>query len=291
MSSDLTEILSAAMPTLSKGQKRIAAYILEHPEEAAYLTASKLGSTVGVSESTVVRFAIELGFGGYPEMHRVLQESLQKRLTSVQRVRVANDRIPDDNILDSVLMRDAEQVRSTLETLDREAFSRSVEAILAAKNIYIIGLRSSAALAEFLDYYLELIFSNVHLVRNTGGSELFEQLMKIEDGDVIIAMSFPRYSSRVVNAVDFAKSKGARVVAVTDSETSPIADKAYATLTSKSNMVSFADSLVAPLSVINALIAAIGKKKQAEISETLESLEKVWDEYNVYNKHGDINEK
>lgn len=291
MSSDLTEILSAAMPTLSKGQKRIAAYILEHPEEAAYLTASKLGSTVGVSESTVVRFAIELGFGGYPEMHRVLQESLQKRLTSVQRVRVANDRIPDDNILDSVLMRDAEQVRSTLETLDREAFSRSVEAILAAKNIYIIGLRSSAALAEFLDYYLELIFSNVHLVRNTGGSELFEQLMKIEDGDVIIAISFPRYSSRVVNAVDFAKSKGARVVAVTDSETSPIADKAYATLTSKSNMVSFADSLVAPLSVINALIAAIGKKKQAEISETLESLEKVWDEYNVYNKHGDINEK
>ena len=290
MSSDLTEILSRAMPTLSKGQKRIANYIIEHPEEAAYLTASKLGATVGVSESTVVRFAIELGFGGYPEMHRVLQESLQKRLTSVQRVRVANDRIPDESILDSVLMRDAEQVRATLDSIDREAFSRAVEDILSAKKIYIIGLRSSAALAEFFNYYLELIFHNVHLVRNTGGSELFEQLMKMEDGDVIVAISFPRYSSRVVNAVDFAKSKGARVVAITDSEASPIASGAHATLTSKSNMVSFADSLVAPLSVINALIAAIGKKKQAEISETLESLEKVWDEYNVYNKHGDRNE-
>lgn len=285
MSSDLTEIISKSLGGMSKGQKKIASYILEQPEQAAYMTASKLGATVGVSESTVVRFAIELGFAGYPELHRAMQESLQKRLTSVQRVRVANDRIPDESLLESVLERDAEQICSTLETIDRDAFALAVEAILSARKIYVIGLRSSFALAEFLDYYLSLVFPNVHLVRNAGGGEIFEQLMKVEEGDVVVAISFPRYSARIVNAVDFATSSGAKVIAITDGPSSPIANKAFATLSAKSTMVSFADSLVSALSVINALIAAIGKKKENEISATLARFESAWDEYHVYNNH------
>ena len=285
MSSDLTGIISKSLGGMSKGQKKIASFILEQPEQAAYMTASKLGATVGVSESTVVRFAIELGFAGYPELHRAMQESLQKRLTSVQRVRVANDRIPDESLLESVLERDAEQIRSTLETIDKEAFASAVETILSARKIYIIGLRSSFALAEFLDYYLSLVFPNVHLVRNAGGGEIFEQLMKAGEGDVVVAISFPRYSARIVNAVDFATNSGAKVIAITDGPSSPIAGKAFATLSSKSTMVSFADSLVSALSIINALIAAIGKKKEDEISDTLARFERVWDEYQVYNNH------
>lgn len=287
MSSDLTKIITEAMPGMSKGQKRIAAFITEAPEEAAYMTASRLGEVAGVSESTVVRFAVQLGFGGYPGLYRAMQESLQKRLTSVQRVRVANDRLPDDKLLDAVLNRDAEQIRTTLETIDRDAFDSAVEAILSAGKIYILGMRSSFSLAQFMEYYFSLIFSNVQLVRNAGGSEIFEQMMSIGQGDTVIAVSFPRYSSRIVNAVDFACRSGAKVIAITDSLSSPIAQKAYAALCAKSNMASFADSLVAPLSIINALIAAIGKKKQAEISATLARLETVWDEYHVYDKHGD----
>lgn len=286
MSSDLTEIIDLALPGLSKGQKRIVEYIKEHPEEAAYMTAAKLGQVSGVSESTVVRFAIELGFSGYPELHRAMQESLQKRLTSVQRVRVSNDRLPDEGLLDAVLERDMAQIRSTMETIDHAAFDAAVEAILSAGKIYIIGMRSSFSLAEFLEYYLNLIFPNVQLVRNAGGSEIFEQMMNIGEGDTVVAISFPRYSSRIVNAVDFAANSGAKVIAITDGMSSPIAKPAYAALCAKSNMASFADSLVAPLSIINALIAAISKKKNDEISSTLAKLEHVWDEYHVY-KSGD----
>ncbi len=287
MSSDLTEIIDGAMPGLSKGQKRIVEYIKEHPEEAAYMTAAKLGSMAGVSESTVVRFATLLGFSGYPELHRAMQESLQKRLTSVQRVRVSNDRLPDEGLLDAVLERDIAQIRSTLETVDRDAFETAVDAIVGAGKIYIIGMRSSFSLAEFLEYYLNLIFPNVQLVRNAGGSEIFEQMMNIGEGDTVVAISFPRYSSRIVNAVDFAVKQGASVVAITDSMSSPIAKPALATLCAKSNMASFADSLVAPLSIINALIAAISKKKHDEISAALSKLEGIWDEYKVYNKKGE----
>ncbi len=286
MSSDLSDIINAARPNFSKGQRRIVEYITEHPEEAAYMTAAQLGRVAGVSESTVVRFALELGFSGYPELHRAMQESLQKSLTSVQRVRVSNDRLPDEKLLDAVLERDIAQIRATLETVDRAAFDAAVEAILSAGKIYIIGMRSSFALAEFLEYYLSLIFPNVQLVRNAGGSEIFEQMMNISEGDTIVAISFPRYSSRIVNAVDFACRSGAKVVAITDSMSSPIAKPAYAALCVKSNMASFADSLVAPLSIINALIAAISKKKNDEISAVLAKLEHAWDEYHVYDKKG-----
>lgn len=286
MSSDLSDIINAARPGLSKGQRRIVEYITEHPEEAAYMTAAQLGRVAEVSESTVVRFALELGFSGYPELHRAMQESLQKNLTSVQRVRVSNDRLPDEKLLEAVLERDIAQIRATLETVDRAAFDSAVEAILSAGKIYIIGMRSSFALAEFLEYYLSLIFPNVQLVRNAGGSEIFEQMMNIGAGDTIVAISFPRYSSRIVHAVDFACRSGAKVVAITDSMSSPIAKPAYAALCVKSNMASFADSLVAPLSIINALIAAISKKKNDEISAVLAKLEHAWDEYHVYDKKG-----
>ena len=284
MSADLIEIIEKALPTMSKGQKRIASYITEHYEKAAYLTASGLGEQSGVSESTVVRFAIELGFEGYPELHRAMQETLRKRLTGVQRLEVANDRYTEDNILEEVLTADAERISATVALTDKNEFKKAVDAIMNANKIYVMGMRSSFSLAEFLDYNLSLIFPNVSLVRNAGGSEIFEHLMTIREGDTVVAISFPRYSNRIINAVDFASSCGAKVVAITDSESSPIAKGAVAALYAKSDMASFADSLVAPLSIINALLAAIGMKKKDEVARTLAHLESVWDEYNVYDK-------
>ena len=284
MSADLIEIIEKALPTMSKGQKRIASYITEHCEKAAYLTASGLGEQSGVSESTVVPFAIEIGFEGYPELHRAMQETLRKRLTGVQRLEVANDRYTEDNILEEVLTADAERISATVALTDKNEFKKAVDAIMNANKIYVMGMRSSFSLAEFLDYNLSLIFPNVSLVRNAGGSEIFEHLMTIREGDTVVAISFPRYSNRIINAVDFASSCGAKVVAITDSESSPIAKGAVAALYAKSDMASFADSLVAPLSIINALLAAIGMKKKDEVARTLAHLESVWDEYNVYDK-------
>lgn len=286
MQGDLIELIESCYPTLSKGQKNISNYILEHYDTAAYMTASMLGKEVGVSESTVVRFAVELGFDGYPELSRALRETLGMRLTAVQRVKVADDRISDEKVLDTVLSSDAERIRGTLENIDRAAFNRAVEALLGARRIYIIGMRSSSALAEFLNYYLSLVFDDVRRVRTTSASEIFEQLMKMNENDVIVAVSFPRYSSRIISAVDYAAAAGAKVISITDSESSPIARNAYATLTAGSDMVSFADSLVAPLSIINAILVAIGKKKKDEISKTLSALEDVWEKYDVYNKRG-----
>lgn len=284
MSRDLIEIIEKAYPTLSKGQKKLSDYILAHYDKAAYMTASKLGSEVGVSESTVVRYAIELGCGGYPEFHAALKETLRMRLTAVQRMEVTGDRISEEKILDEVLTADAERIRKTLDEIDRAAFNRAIEALLSARRIYVIGMRSSSSLADFLSYYLSLVFDDVRRVRTTSGSEVFEQLMRIDECDVLIAVSFPRYSTRIVSAVDYASQAGAKVISITDSVASPIAAGTYATLTAKSDMVSFGDSLVAPLSIINAIIVAIGKKKKDEISKTLSSLETVWEEYNVYNK-------
>lgn len=284
MQGDLIELIESVYPTLSKGQKKISAYILEHYDKAAYMTASKLGKEVGVSESTVVRFAIELGFDGYPELHRALKETLGMRLTAVQRMAVADDRISDERVLESVLSSDADNIRLTLENIDRAAFDDAVEALLNARRIYVIGMRSSSAIAEFASYYLSIMFDDVRRVRTTSGSEIFEQLMRISPDDVMLAVSFPRYSTRIVSAVDFAVSAGAKVVSITDSAASPIAKKAYSTLTARSEMVSFGDSLVAPMSIVNALVVALGKRKKDEIKNTLSTLESVWEEYNVYNK-------
>ena len=284
MKRNLLKLIEEKMPTFSKGQKRIAKYVIENYDKAAYMTASKLGAIVDVSESTVVRFADELGFDGYPEFQHSLREIVRTKLTSFQRVEVANNIIGDGDILTKVLTLDAEKIKRTLEGVDRDAFNATVDKILGAKNIYIMGVRSSSYLAGFLNYNLRMIFDNVRLVSTTSGSEMFEEIMNIDEEDVMIAISFPRYSKRIINAVDYAKTKGTSVIAISDSELSPIAHQADHVLAAENEMVSFVDSLAAPMSLINAIIVAIAKKKQDELSIRLRRLEEIWDEYDVYDK-------
>lgn len=278
---DLMRTIQIKFPRLSKGQKLIAEYILKHYDKAAFMTASKLGVTVGVSESTVVRFANELGYSGYPKLQVALQELIKTKLTSVQRIEISSDLITEENVLKSVLKADMENIRATLEKLNANTFDEIVNAIFKAKRIYIVGFRSSQALADFLSFYLGLILDNVRQV-STGVSDIFEQLLRVGQEDLVIGIGFPRYSSRTVEALKFAKSREAEVVAITDSLLSPLASNADYTLITQSNMASFVDSLVAPLSVINALIVAVGIREKDRISETFNNLEKVWEEYNVY---------
>ena len=284
MNKNLLVIMEERMSEFSKGQKRIARYILDHYDKAAYMTASRLGSIVEVSESTVVRFAIEVGFDGYPEMQRALQELIRTRLTAVQRVDVTNSLIGDDDVLDKILGADAEKIRRTLDEIVRKSFETAVDKIVSAKSIYIIGVRSSSTLAGFLNFNLRMILDNVKFVQTTSGSEMFEQIMNIGPDDVLIAISFPRYSKRIINAVEYASSTGADVISITDSGQSPIAAGADQLLLARSDMVSFVDSLVAPLSIINAVIVAVARKKPDEVRERLEKLEHIWDEYDVYDK-------
>ena len=284
MNCDVLKKIENGMSSFSKGQKLIANYILAHYDKAAYLTASKLGAFVGVSESTVVRFAIELGFEGYPEFQHALQEIMRNRLTSFQRIEVTNSLIGDENILERVLISDAEKIRRTLEEVDQESFDRAIEKIISANRIYILGVRSSSSLASFLNFNFQMIFDNVKFIQTTSGSEMFEQIMRIREGDVMIAISFPRYSKRIINAVEYARAQNADVVALTDSKLSPIAAFANQLLIAQSDMASFVDSLVAPLSIINAMIVAVSRKKQSELTERLRVLEEVWDQYDVYDK-------
>ena len=282
MSENLVAEIERRMPEFSKSQKIIAKYITEHYEKAAFMTAAKLGAAVGVSESTVVRFADEIGFDGYPGMQKALREQMQAHLTSVQRVEVSNSLIGGQSVLDRVLSGDSSRIRETLETIDRSAFDEAVERIIASRRIYILGVRSSSAVAEFLNYYLRMIFDNVTFLRTTSGSEIFEQLLNVGDGDVFIAVSFPRYSSRIVNAVEYAHGAGADVVSITDGPGSPLAPFTDQLLAAKSDMVSFVDSLAAPLSVVNALLAAVARRCPERVRDRLEKLEGIWDEYGVY---------
>ena len=284
MKRNLLAQIEEKMPLFSKGQKLISRYILEHYDKAAYMTAAKLGAVVNVSESTVVRFAIELGFSGYPEFRLELLELVRTRLTSSRRMEVTNDLIGDGDVLPKVLLSDTDRIRRTLDEIDRDAFAAAVSRIVSAKNIYIMGIRSSAFLAGFLHYNLRMIFDNVRLVQTTSGSEMFEEIMNIGQGDVMIAISFPRYSKRIIRAVDFARHAGADVIALTDSAMSPIATSATHALLAKSDMASFADSLTAPLSIINAIVVAVSMKKQDELAVRLRQLEQIWDEYDVYDK-------
>ena len=283
---DLLQIIEDGMSSFSRGQKLIAAYILEHYDKAAYYTASRLGAIVGVSESTVVRFANELGYEGYPELQRALKKLIRSRLTSFQRMEITNSLIGEDDVPQKVLASDIEKIRQTAAEIDPAAFSDAVKNIVEAKNIYIIGVRSSSALAGFLNHSLRMIFDNVRFVQTTSGSEMFEQIMQIGEGDVMIAISFPRYSTRIINAVEYAKGRGADVIALTDSKFSPIAADADQLLIAYSDMASFMDSLVAPLSIINALVVAVARERQDEVSERLRILEEVWDRYDVYDKKG-----
>lgn len=279
---DLIHRINTNMLQLSKGQKLIANYVLNHYEKAVYLTAARLGAIVGVSESTVVRFANEIGYDGYPKFQEALEELVKNKLTAMQRLEATTDRIDMQHLLKGVLQADEEQIRYTIEQIDEAAFNEAIDKILKAKTIYILGVRSSAGIASFLSFYFNIIFDNVKLVSTNSLSEMFEVIHRIDKDDVIIGISFPRYSRRVLKALEFAKSKEASVIGITDSYISPIASYSDYPLIGRSQMISFVDSLVAPLSIINAIIVAVSLKKKDEIAANLENLENIWLEYEVY---------
>ena len=284
MGRDILTVIQEKMHTFSKGQRKIAGFILDSYDKAAFMTASRLGKRVGVSESTVVRFAFELGYDGYPDMQRSLQKMIRNRLTTVQRIEVTKDRLGGQDLLSMVLQSDIDKIRITLEELDRESFERAVDAMVSARKIYIIGVRSSAAIASFLHFYFNLIFDSVVLVSANTSSEIFESLLRVGAEDVVIGVSFPRYSSRTVQAISFARDRGATTVAITDSEASPLAPISSYSLMARSDMVSFVDSLVAPLSLVNALLVAVSQRRNDELARTFHTLEEIWEEYGVYEK-------
>lgn len=279
--------LDADVRKLSKGHKKIAAYIKENYDKAAFMTASALGAKVGVSESTVVRFATELGYKGYPELQKELQQMIKSKLTAVQRMEVSENLIGGNDIVHSILMDDIELIRETAEMTSKEDFKNAVSAINKAKKIYILGVRSSAALASFLGFYFNLVFDSVVLVDTSSASEMFEQMFRIGAEDVCIAISFPRYSKQTVNAIRFIADRGATVVSITDTADSPIAPFSNYLLVARSDMASVVDSLVAPLSLINALIVSVTLSKRDEVISNFNKLEYIWDEYQVYEKTED----
>ena len=287
MNSDILALLQNNAHTFSKGQRLIAKYITESYDKAAFMTAAKLGKATDVSESTVVRFAAQLGYEGYPEMQKALQELIRGRLTSIQRIQASREQMDSQDILGSVMQRDMESIHSAIEGLDRSAFNSAVDKLFKAKHIYILGVRSSAFLAGYLHFYFHMIFPNVTLVQNMAGGEIFEQMVRIGPGDVIIGISFPRYSKLAVSAVEFARSRGAEVVAITDSKMAPLYKAAGTSLLVRSDMISFVDSMAAPLSLLNALIVAVGQQKYEEVSGTFAEMERVWSTYSVFGKAED----
>lgn len=281
---DIITYLKDNLNTFSKRQKLIADYILENYDKAAYMTASTLGNTVGVSESTVVRFATEIGFSKYHDMQKMLQQFTKTQSTSLKRIEIASRQLGDEHILDSVLKSNIRMIENTLSEIDKVQFDNAVEAILAAKNIYITGVRSAASLATFTQFYFHLMFENTKLISSADPADMFEQVLRIDEHDVIIGMSFPRYSKNIIKILEYANKKGATVIGITDNSNSPIGPLSKYCLAAHSDMDSFVDSLVAPFCVINALIAALGMKQKSEISKTFEDLENIWDEYEVYDK-------
>ncbi|MCD8327539.1 MAG: MurR/RpiR family transcriptional regulator [Ruminococcus sp.] len=282
MEKNLLKTLKDNMSSCSKGHRLITEYVINHSDKAAFMTASKLGRAVGVSESTVVRFAISLGFKGYPEFQKSLQEQVKANLTAVQRMELSDDRIGGENVLENVMTADIDRIKETLSEISTDDFNQAVEAIANANSIYIIGNRSASALASFAEYYLSLMFSYVKRVKPSSTSEMLEQVMKIDERDVIIGFSFPRYSTQTRIALQYARDKKAKVVAFTDSDNSPLVPFADYLLVSGSDMASFVDSLVAPLSLLNALIVAVSAKKKDMVSKNFATLEAIWEEYNAY---------
>ena len=284
MNEPLLAKMEESIRRLSKGHKKIAAYIKENYDKAAFMTAAALGKKVGVSESTVVRFATELGFKGYPELQRALQQMIKSKLTAVQRMEVSQTLIGDGDIINSVLTGDIERIRETAERTSRDDFKHALAEINRAKRIYILGVRSSAALASFLAFYFNLVFDSVVLVDTSSASEMFEQMFRIDENDVCIAISFPRYSKQTVNAMRFIADRKAKIIAITDTDKSPIASFADYLLVARSDMASVVDSLTAPLSLINALIVGVTLSRREEVYDNFNKLEGIWDEYQVYEK-------
>ena len=280
---DIIKNIEDKSKVLSKSHKKIAEYILAKCEKAAYMTAGRLSSSVGVSESTVVRFAYEMGFDGYPEFQKALKEFVKSQLTTAQRMELAYEKMGSGDVLASTLKADISYIEKTLDTIDRKQFERAADAISEANKIYVTGVRSAAGLAEFAKFYLQLIFDDVYMI-NASGGDLFEQILNVGKNDVVIGISFPRYSKNTLKALSYAKTGGATVIGITDSENSPVAIESDICLISRSDTASFVDSLVAPLSVINALIAAVGIKNHDKMQKNLEKLEQIWEEYEVYDK-------
>lgn len=279
--------IESGMAGFSKGQKRIANYILQNYDKAAFMTASKLGTKVGVSESTVVRFASELGYDGYPSMQRALQEMIRSRLTSTQRIQAAGDLLSGQGLLSAVVQSDMDKLRMMVGEADRKEFDRVVDKIMEARHIYILGVRSSSYVAGYLNFYMHLLFENVTLVQSNAAGEIFEQLLRVGPGDVMIAISFPRYSNVTMNTVKFAQDRGATIVAITDNMLSPVYQLSDAALLAPCEMISFVDSMVAPLSLVNALLIAVGYRLGTDVSRTFAELEDIWNAYGVFGKVDD----
>ena len=288
MIDDILSVMESMIPTFSKGQRRIATYITESYDKAAFMTASKLGKTVGVSESTVVRFAMELGYDGYPSMQKALQELVMSSLTTVQRMGVATDRIGDRDVIATVLQSDIDKLRRTSDQLNREDFQDAVDSLVQAHKIYVIGVRSASVLANFAGYYMNYIFDNVHIITTAGESDMLEKLVHVQSGDVVFAISFPRYSAATLKGVQHCRQAGATVIGLTNSSLSPLAQICDHILIAKSDMISLVDSLVAPLSVLNALLVALADEKREIVQKNLDTLERVWDTYNVYEKRNEL---
>ena len=286
MNIQLTNRIKQNARSFSKGQRLIAKYIEEHYDKVAFMTASKLGATVGVSESTVVRFATEIGYSGYPALQQAMQEMIRNRLTAVQRVEMTGD-MSESAVLGTVFKADMQNIRQTIEDLDEANFSRTVDALCEAERVYVVGVRSSAPLAQFLGYYMNFIRDNV-MVITSGISDVLEQVARVGEKDVVLGISFPRYSRRTIEAMNYAKSKGATVVSLTDTPLSPLGEASDFCLTARSDMASFVDSLVAPMSLLNAIIVAVGLRKKHETSNTYAMLERIWSEYDVYEKNEEI---
>ncbi len=283
--SSVLQTIRQQMDGFSKGQKRIAEYILSDYDKAAFMTAAKLGKTAQVSESTVVRFASELGYSGYPAMQKALQELIRGRLTSVQRIRASE--MEEGDLLSRAMHRDVETINATVESIDRTAFANVVEKLLAAEHVYIVGVRSSAFLAGYLNFYLRLLMDNVILVHHSAAGEIYEQMVHIGPKDVLIAISFPRYSNMVIHAVDMACERGADVIAITDNGMSPLMPYATEALFVQCEALSYVDSLAAPLSFLNALVLAVGYRRRQEVDETFSQLEQVWSKYDIFGKSED----
>lgn len=277
---DMISRLNRSGSRLSKSHRRIADYIAQHYDKAVFMTAARLGETVGVSESTVVRFAVAMGYDGYPELQDSLRELVRHRLTTTQRFEMISD-ISEDNVLSTVLKADMQNIRSTIEDVDESAFREAVRVISGAKTLYILGLRSAAPLAEFAGYYLHYIFDDVRVVA-AGSTDVFEAVSRIGAGDVLIGISFPRYSSRTIEAMTFSRSRNAQVIGITDGPMSPLHDAADICLSVRTDMASFVDSMAAPMSMINALIVALGLKNKEILAERFKQLEELWDAYSVY---------
>ena len=280
-SKQLIDDIQKQYPRLSKGQKLIAQYLISNYDKVAFMTASKLGEEVGVSESTVVRFANALGFSGYPKLQDALQELIKNKLTTVQRVEMNQEYSDDCKILNKVLKSDIDNIRHTLDDLDEEIFQQASDKLLKARKIYILGMRSSFSIAQYLGFYLDIILDNVHIIRMDMG-DAFEQVVRVTEEDVVVAISFPRYSKKSYQVVDYAKGKGAHVISITDSLFAPIATISDTTLLVKSNMASFVDSLVPALSICNALVVSIGMKEKEDIKSYFDELEQIWERYSVY---------